>query len=302
MVLVVTGGSGFIGSHVVDALLEKGYQVRVFDKNAPLNTKAEWFKGDVLSSDDAFQGTKDAEAVFHLAAVADVNVATTDPELCVRVNELGTLNLLRACSGQEVEHIILASSVWVYGRASGCVREETPIPLPRDVYTKTKIGQEQLVFSWAQSHSLPYTILRYDIPFGPRMRANMAIASFVRKAIRKEPITIYGDGKQGRCWVFISDLADAHCQVLTPHASNEIINLAGRQFVTISDIVDLLSKTFGTLPIKHQPPRPDDFEGVRTSIEKAATVLGWSPSTSFNDGLAKYILSVQAGSSHSEPT
>ena len=288
----MTGGSGFIGSHLVNALEGKGFSVRVLDKTKPLSEKAEWFKGDLISIDDVQGATEDVETVFHLGAIADVNVAVTDPELCLRVNEIGTLNLLKACSGHEVERFILASSVWVYGNASGVVTEETPILPPNDIYTKTKVGQEHLVYSWNRSHSLPYTILRYDIPYGPRMRSNMAISTFVRRAMRKEPITVYGDGKQGRCWIFVSDLADANVQSMKHEATNQIINLAGKEFVTISEIVNLLSKKLGTFPIQQAPPRTGDFRGITTSIEKARKLIGWSPMTSFEDGISRYLASV----------
>lgn len=292
MVMLVTGGSGFIGSHLVDALVEAGFNVRIFDKAKPLNEKAEWFKGDLLSREDLHDAVRDVETVFHLAAVADVNVATMDPDLCLKVNEGGTLSLLQACSGGEVDRFMLASSVWVYGRASGIVAEGTPVPLPNDIYTKTKIGQEQLVYSWCQSHSLPYTIMRYDIPYGPRMRSNMAIAAFARRAMQKQPITIFGDGGQGRCWVFVRDLAQAHLLALKDSATNQILNLAGKDFVTIHEIVGLLMKALGDFPVKHEPPRPGDFRGVRTSIEKAEKLIGWSPKVSFEEGLSKYLESV----------
>jgi len=278
---------------VVDALLSEGFTVRVFDRAKPLNDEVEWLKGDLLSNDDVNDAVQDVETVFHLAAVADVSVATTDPELCLRVNELGTLNLLSASAGREVERFVLASTVWVYGKTNGIVTEETPTPLPNDIYTKTKIGQEHLVYSWGQSHSLPYVILRYDIPYGPRMRSNMAIAAFVRRAMRKEPLTVYGEGKQGRCWIFASDLATAHWRVLNDAAKNQIMNLAGGEFVTISEIVSLLSKIFGDLPVRHEPSRPGDFEGVRTSVEKARGLIGWSPTTRFAEGLSKYVAYVK---------
>lgn len=293
MVVLVTGGSGFIGSHVVDVLVDRGLTVRVFDKAKPLRADVEWCKGDLLSKEDTYSAAQDVDAVFHLAAIADVNVATTDPQLCLSVNELGTLNLLQACSGREVDQFILASSVWVYGKASEMVTEETPLPLANDVYTKTKIGQEHLVHSWCQSHSLPYTILRYDIPYGPRMRGNMAIAAFVRRAMKKEPITIFGDGNQGRCWIFVTDLAEANCLAMKQEARNQTMNLAGREFVTISEIVKLLSKTFSDFPVRHEPPRPGDFLGVRTSIEKAQKLMGWSPTTPFEAGLSRYVASVR---------
>jgi len=292
LVIVVTGGSGFIGSHVVDALRRRSYAVRVFDQAKPERADVDWVKGDLRSKEDAYNAVRDAEAVFHLAAVADVNVATTDPQLCLDVNELGTLNLLNACSGQEVDRFILASTVWVYGTTTGTVTEETPINMPNDIYTKTKIGQEHLVHSWARSHSVKHTILRYDIPYGPRMRTNMAISAFVRRAMNKEPISIFGDGNQGRCWVYVTDLAEAHAQALAPQAEGQIVNVAGRDFVTIAEIVDLLKKKLGDFPIKHEAPRAGDFAGVHTSIEKAKKVLRWSPEVSFADGLSKYIASL----------
>ncbi len=292
MVVLVTGGSGFIGSHVVDTLVSKGYSVRVFDKLKPIAEDVEWFRGDLRSKDDINETVKDVETVFHLAAVADVNVAAVDPQSCLELNELATLNLLSACSGHDVERIILASTVWVYGKTAGEVTEETPIPLPNDIYTKTKIGQEHLLYSWSLSHSLPYTILRYDIPYGPRMRSNMAIAAFVRRAMNKEAISVFGDGSQGRCWIYVTDLAEANCTAMKPDASNQIINVAGREFVTISEIVSLLSNKLGAFPVKHEPPRPGDFSGVRTNIEKAQKLLGWSPRTSFEEGLSTYVNSL----------
>jgi UDP-glucose 4-epimerase len=295
MVVVVTGGSGFIGSHLVDALLSRGNVVRVFDKAKPQTDGVEWFKGDLLNQQDVFDAMLDAEVIFHLAAIADVTVADADPLLCLTANEIGTLNLLRACSGADIERFVLASTVWVYGKTPGTVTEEAPIPAPDNLYTKTKIGQEHLVYSWCLSHSLPFTILRYDIPYGPRMRTNMAIASFARKAMKREPITIYGDGKQGRCWIYISDLAEANCAAMNPGASNQTVNLAGKEFVTISEIVRLLSESFGDFPVKNEPRRTNDFPGVHTSIEKAKTLLGWYPGTSFKEGLAKYLKSVQHG-------
>lgn len=298
MVVLVTGGSGFIGSELVDYLIDKNYQVRVFDKLEPSNKKAEWAKGDLLSKQDLQTATRDVEAVFHLGAIADVNAAVTDPELCLSVNELGTLNLLRACSASEVERFVLASTVWVYGAASGAVTEEIPIPLPNDIYTKTKIGQEHLVFSWCHSQNLAFTILRYDIPYGPRMRNNMAIANFVGRAMQKRPITVYGDGDQGRCWVFISDLARANCMALHENGKNQIFNISGNEFITIRQITESLKQIFGTIQIKEEPTRVGDFRGVHTNNEKARKLLGWAPETSFNDGLSKYVSYVRDSMRH----
>jgi UDP-glucose 4-epimerase len=289
MLVLVSGGSGFIGSHLVDRLLKEGYSVRVFDKAKPLQDGVEWFKGDLLNEKDTLEACKDVEAVFHLAAIADVNVALSHFDTCLMINEMGTMNFLQSATAQEVERIVLASTSWVYGRSKGTVTEETPIPFPDHIYTKTKIGQEHLLFSWHQHHGLPYTILRYDIPYGPRMRSNMAISIFVRRATRGEPITIFGDGKQGRCWIYIEDLAEGNVAALAETAQNQIINLAGDEFVSMNQIAENLQQFFGNLEIRHEPARPHDFEGSITSIEKAKKLLRWKPRTSFKEGLRKYV-------------
>jgi UDP-glucose 4-epimerase len=285
----VTGGSGFIGSHVVDRLVENGYHVRVFDRAKPLRDDVEWFNGDLLNEKDVLESCKDVEAIFHLAAIADVNVALSNFDLCLMVNEMGTMNFLKAATAEEVERIVLASTSWVYGRSKGVVTEDTPIPFPDHIYTKTKIGQEQLLYSWHQHHGLPYTILRFDIPYGPRMRSNMAISIFVRRAMRKEPISIFGDGKQGRCWIYVEDLAEGNVAALSEGGKNQTINLAGSKFVTMNQIAEQLKEIFGDIPIKHEPARPHDFEGSITSIEKAKMLLNWTPKTTFSQGLRKYV-------------
>ena len=218
-----------------------------------------------------------------------MNVALSNFDLCLMINEMGTMNFLKSATAQEVERIVLASTSWVYGRSKGVVTEDTPIPFPDHIYTKTKIGQEQLVYSWHQHNGLPYTILRFDIPYGPRMRSNMAISIFVRRSLRKEPISIFGDGKQGRCWIYVEDLAEGNVAALAEGGKNQIINLAGSTFVTMNQIVEQLKEILGDIVVKHEPARPHDFEGSITSIEKAKKLLKWSPKTMFSQGLRKYI-------------
>ena len=291
MVILVTGGAGFIGSHVVDRLIERGYSVRIFDKSKPKREDVEWYQGDLQHNRDILEACTDVEAVFHLAAVADVNVALSHPALCLQVNEIGTSNLLRAATAKEVGRVILASTTWVYGKTEGIVDEETPLPPPDHIYTKTKIGQEHLLITWQNHYGLPYTILRYGIPYGPRMRSNMAVAIFVRKAMRREPITVFGDGTQGRCFIYVEDLAEANVASLAKDGANEIFNVAGAEFITINQVVENLKKIFKNITIEYKTEAPEYFKGSKINIEKAKKLLRWQPKTPFQMGLSKYVKS-----------
>jgi UDP-glucose 4-epimerase len=189
---------------------------------------------------------------------------------------------------REVNRIILASTTWVYGRTAEA-DENTPIPLPEHIYTKTKVGQEQLIVAWQKHYGLPYTILRYDIPYGPRMRSNMAIAIFVEKVMKREPITIFGDGNQGRCFIYAEDLAEGNIAALKDSGKNEIFNIAGSEFVSMKHVITVLQEILGKTEVVYAPARPHDFRGIVASIEKAKKLLRWEPKTSFREGLKKYI-------------
>jgi len=292
LVVLVTGGSGFIGNHLVEELIRNDHKVRVFDIRKPQNNEnVEWINGDILNQDDLNKAGRDVETIFHLCAIADVNVALTDPIQCVKVNEIGTINLLNMARALEIERVILASSTWVYGKQE-TVTEESPVPEPDHIYTKTKIGQEHLIRSWNKTYGVPYTILRYGIPYGPMMRSNLVLSIFVRRAKENQPITIFGDGNQGRCFIYVKDLAEGNVTSMVDAGKNEIFNLAGSQFVTIKDIVNELSNKFKNLKIEYGPARPGDFKGVNVKIDKAKLKLKWEPKTEFIKGVDKYLKSI----------
>ncbi len=170
--------------------------------------------------------------MFHLAAVSNVNDAFERPLDCVAINITGTANVWEACRRNGVRRAVLASTVWVYAgaRGDGPFDEDTPFHLPSagHIYTSSKIADELIVHNYAELYNQPFTILRYGIPFGPRMRDALVIPLFVRRALAGETITINGDGSQFRNYVYISDLARAHVLALGPAAENEVFNLEGR--------------------------------------------------------------------------
>ncbi|HEV2369401.1 MAG TPA: NAD-dependent epimerase/dehydratase family protein, partial [Acidimicrobiales bacterium] len=229
---VVTGGCGFIGAHVVDRLRQAGHDVVVVDRvvRRP-GGGVDYVRADILDAAglvDAFEG---AEAVFHLAAMADVDVIAREPLLAARVNIEGTAHVLDACRLAGVGRVILASTVWVYGAApgEGAIPEDAAFA-PQSVnhpYTAHKIASEMLVHSYQALYGLPYTILRYGIPYGPGMRDELVIARFILQALSGQPLTISGDGSQYRYYVYVEDLADAHVRALSDSAANQVIALEG---------------------------------------------------------------------------
>lgn len=300
MRVLVTGGSGFIGSHTINELKSQNHKVIVFDTVTPSRKDIEFFRGDLLNDEAIIKASKGIDVIYHLGAIADVDVALSYPKWCLTVNEIGTINTLQAAITHNVSRVILASTTWVYGKTPLTVTEYTPLPLPDHIYTKTKLGQEQLVHAWHEHYGLPYTILRYDIPYGPKMRKNMAIDIFIRNMLQNKPITIFGDGKQGRCFIYITDLAKGNVAALQEKAKNQIFNLAGTEFITLNHIVNLLQKMNNKIQVTHDLKRRQDFLGVSVSIEKAKKLLNWEPKIPFYEGLLKYVDYVKKGSEQNE--
>ena len=223
MRVLVTGGSGFIGSHVVDRLQARGLEPRIFDLVPSPHHRAgdvDTVLGDLCDPDavrDALQG---CDAVLHLAALADVDQVTQDPALADRVNVRGTQSLLDAARELEIGRFVYASTIWVYGDAAGpeAVDEDTPLGLPKHFYTATKIAGEMYTSAYTELYGLEHTILRFGIPYGPRSRPTAVVAAFTAKALAGQPLTIAGDGTQSRRFVYVEDLADGVAVSLDPVA------------------------------------------------------------------------------------
>jgi len=292
MKVLVTGGSGFIGSHVVDKLREKGIEVRVFDMVMPTFRKdIEYYQGSLLDSQAIRMALSGIDVVYHLGAVADVKDVFQEPHYAESINVRGTINILEALRvSYYVKRIIYASTTWVYeGCSQDFVDEKTPLGPPSHLYTATKIASENYCTTYSKLYGLETTILRYGIPYGPRARAGAVIPIFVDKAIKGEPLTIAGDGSQFRQFVYVEDLAEGNVLALKSIAKNKIYNLDGKEKITIKRIAETIQKILGKVEIKYVPARPGDFRGKVASSELAKKELGWEPKTSFEDGVRKYI-------------
>lgn len=288
--IAITGGSGFIGSHVVDALLEAGHTVRVLDTRAPHTPEAEWLPVDINDQARLTQALRGTDATFHLAAMADVNDIFAAPLESVALNTLGTARVLEAARQAEAGRVILASTVWVYAATTGDRVDETTPFVPetdRHLYVSSKVAAEMFCRDYQTLYQRPYTVLRYGIPYGPRMRDNLVIAAFIRRALQGETLKIDGDGRQERRFVYIEDLARAHVLALNPAAENRTYNLDGDRGVSIREIAETVKEQVGDITVEYGPSRPGDFAARDVRSDRARDELGWTPQVDFAEGMQR---------------
>ncbi len=293
MRVLVTGGSGFIGSHVVDKLRARGHEPVIYDlRPSPWHEPGtvEERLGSITDREALERALHSCDAVAHLAAVADVNDVHASPEDAERVNARGTVAVLEACRRAGVKRIVYASTIWVY---SDCdeeqVDEETLLPAPSHLYTSTKLAGELYCKAYQELYGIDYTIMRFGIPYGPRAREAAVIPAFVNKAFAGDPLTIAGDGGQSRRFVYVEDLADGVALGLSDVATNRVYNLASDENVSIKQIAETVQGLVGSVEIVHTPARPGDFGGKVVSSERAERELGWTAATPFADGVGKYV-------------
>jgi UDP-glucose 4-epimerase len=292
--VVVTGGSGFIGSHVLDKLQAAGHVPVNLDLVASPHHPDGQFEnvlGDLTDRDTVRAALADADAVIHLAAIADVDWVAKDPELTDRVNVRGTQTLLDVARELGVPRFVYASTIWVYGDASGpeAVDEDAGLGLPKHFYTATKIAGEMYTASYGELYGVEHTILRFGIPYGPRSRPTAVVAAFTAKALAGQPLTIAGDGMQSRRFVYVEDLADGIVAALAPVAANRIYNLVGRENVSVRSIARTVRDVVGEVAIVHVEGRAGDLHGGNISGERALAELGWEPTTPFDEGVRRYV-------------
>ena len=291
MKVLVTGGAGFIGSHVVDKLRDRGVNVRVFDMVMPTFRKdIEFYQGSLLDLEALRMSLNGIEAIYHLAAVADVKSVFEEPHFAESINVRGTINVLEAARKIGVGRVIYGSTTWVYGDVpDNYVDEDTLLKPPSHLYTATKMASEYYCQSYSNLYNISTTILRYGIPYGPRARDGAVVPIFVDRALNGQPLTIAGDGSQYRKFVYVEDLAEGNVLALKPVAANRIYNLDGKEKVTIKQIAEIVRKLAGNVPIEYIEGRPGDFSGKEISSERARRELNWQPKVGFEEGVRRYI-------------
>jgi len=291
--VLVTGGAGFIGSHVVDALVAAGIEPRIFDlRRSPYHPSSsiDTVVGDLSDLAALSAAMEGCAAVVHLAAAADVDHVARSPREAEATNARGTLNVLEAARAGGVGRVVYASTIWVYGDGcEGLVDEDATLGLPSHLYTATKLAGEMYCRSYERLYGLEYTILRFGIPYGPRARPAAVVPAFVTRALAGEPLQIAGEGLQSRRFVYVEDLADGVVRSLAPAGANRVFNLAGERSVTIREVARTVGEIVGDVEIVHTPARAADFGGLELSGERAGAELGWRPATPFREGVRRYV-------------
>lgn len=296
---LVLGGGGFIGSHLVDALLAKGYRVRCFDRprvkhpgeSHSSNPNFELFKGDFMSKSDVADALEGCDICYHLISTTIPKSSNEDPLFDVESNLLGTVRLLNHAIKVGIKKVIYASSGGtVYG-----VPKQVPIPEthpnnPICSYGITKLAIEKYLELFHQLHGLDYAVLRLANPFGSRQQIHAsqgAVAVFLGKALQGETIEIWGDGTVIRDYVYIDDVIAALLAVLDYRGSEHIFNIGSGQGKSLNDVLDAIERATGRTTLRrYVPGRPFDVPANVLCIERAKQELKWSPRVNFEDGLA----------------
>jgi UDP-glucose 4-epimerase len=297
MKIIVAGGSGFIGSHVVDVLLEYGNEVLIYDLEAPhYGQPCAFVRGDTRDLDRMVQIMKPGDIVYLVAAEANVNRFFESPRFSNDITANAALSVLEAARRASASRVILASTEWVYGSLpetveESVITEDTPYAQnPDHIYTSSKIASELFCKNYQGLYGVNYTIMRYGIPFGERARPETVTPIFIRRIIRGEPITIHGDGSQSRQFIYVKDLAKGNAACLSTAAENQIFNLNGTKRVSVIQIVKTLEEILGKkATLSFVEDRKGNFKGRFISSEKARVLLGWSPALEYEEAMKMYV-------------
>lgn len=298
---LVLGGRGFIGSHLVDALLARGHSVRCFDRPhiAPLgeahlvDPNFELFEGDLVSEADLTEALKGCEVCFHLVSTTLPKSSNADPVFDVESNVLGSVRLLTRAVKVGLKKVVFVSSGGtVYGVPTQLPIPETHPTDPVCSYGITKLTIEKYLGLFKQLHDLDYTVLRIANPYGERQRTHAsqgAVAVFMGKVLRGEPVEIWGDGSVIRDYIYISDVVDALLMALGHSGKERVFNIGAGRGHSINEVLDVIEKVTGrNVDRRYLSGRPFDVPASVLSIAQAKQSLGWSPKVDFSQGLERF--------------
>ena len=312
--VVLTGGAGFIGSHVSEALLRRGVQLWILDNLDEFYSPA-WKKAnledmrrvgsyefsqvdicDIVRLQETLERAR-PDVVIHLAARAGVRPSIEQPHLYEQVNVAGTLNLLEMCRQLQVRKFLFGSSSSVYGATSRVPFSEDQVELrPVSVYAATKLAGEMFCYTYAHLFALPVICLRFFTVYGPRQRPDLAIHKFTALIEAGKPVPIFGDGSAGRDYTWVDDIAAGVIAAVDyePHPVNgvpfEVFNLGNSHPVKLLEMVELLERITGkSVILERHPPQPGDVPLTWADISKACRLLAYRPATRLEEGLEQFV-------------
>ena len=300
---LVTGGAGFIGSHVVERLVALGHAVRVVDdlstgdieNLAGMRDRVEFVRGDLCDAAVCRDAVANIDVVFHLAALASVPRSLADPWASHAANVNGTMRLLQACAAASVKRIVYSSSSAVYGDTEAGARTESCEPLPRSPYATSKLAGEQYVLAFARAGVVPGVALRYFNVFGPRQSPHSAYAAvipnFLHAALHRRTAAVYGDGGQTRDFVFVDNVVDANVLAASAPAetvSGWVVNIGAGQSTSLLELLRVIGRVTGR-PLEYSvsAPRPGDVRDSLADLNRAERLLGYRARVTLEEGLQR---------------
>jgi len=313
---LVTGGAGFIGSHLVDALLARGDRVRVLDdlstgqaeNLAPhqpgelgSGSAVEWLRASVADAAACEAACAGVDGIFHEAAEVSVPKSVAEPRKSYEVNALGTLNMLEGARAAGVPRLVFAASSAAYGDGQELPKREDQTPSPLSPYAAGKIAGEHLLKVWAEVYGLHTVALRYFNVFGPRQRDDSpytgVIAIFARALLEGRAPTIFGDGEQTRDFTYVTNVIEANLAAMDAQgASGRVYNVGGGERISLNQLFQAMAEKLGKpLAPTYAPARTGDVKHSLASIERAERDLGWRPRVDWREGLEKTLDWYRAG-------
>jgi UDP-glucose 4-epimerase len=294
MKILVTGGAGFIGSHIAEYFAEAGHEVRILDNistgllsNIPHCENIEFIKGDICDSSTVEKAVLNIDYVFHEAALVSVPLSCEKPAEAFYINTLGTLKILQACVKAGVEKFVTASSAAVYGNNPILPKREDMYPEPASPYAISKLDLEYLARMFYESHGLRTTCLRYFNVYGPRQDPKSPYAAvipiFMERAKAGKDLVIYGDGLQSRDFVHIKDVVRANAAALE-HGDGQVYNVAMGKSITVLELAErIINLTGSSSKIIHAAPRAGDVRDSRADVSKISS--WWKAEIELQEGL-----------------
>ena len=307
MKFLVTGGAGFIGSHLAERLLSEGHQVTGIDNFDPFYAKEikinnlkeakkeenfDFIEMDIRDNDKLNSLNGDFDAIAHLAAKAGVRPSIIDPIGYQETNVYGTQNLLEFAKKRDIKQFVYASSSSVYGINPNVPWKETDFVLdPISPYASSKISGELLGHVYSHIHKIRFIGLRLFTVYGPRQRPDLAIHKFTKLILEGKPIPVYGDGTTRRDYTFVTDVVEGLIAALKYNKTNyEIINIGNHKSITLSDLITLIEKTVNKKAIIDRlKEQPGDVSQTWDEITKAKNILNWYPQTDITNGIEKFV-------------